>query len=83
MKKARLRRVPIFVCGKCLKRHGDGKALRRALKTHAKACDAKLVRSACLGVCPKAAVVVVTRRSLEGGRAELVATAEDAARLSP
>ena len=83
MKRARLRRAPIFVCGKCLKRHKDGKAIRRALKMRAGDCDAKLVRSACLGVCPKAAVIVVTSRSLGDGRAELVATVEDAARLSP
>lgn len=83
MKKARLRRTPIFACGKCLKRHRDGKAIRGALKTRAKECEAKLVRAACLGVCPKAAVIVVTPRSLGDGRAELVATVEDAARLLP
>lgn len=83
MKTARLRRTPIFVCGKCLKRHPDGKAVRRALKARAKDCDARLVRTACLGICPKKAVVTVTRPSLEGGRVALIATVSEADALRP
>ena len=46
MKKARLRRSPIFVCGKCLKRHGDGKAIRRALKARGITTCPQLLRAA-------------------------------------
>ena len=63
------RRETVFVCGKCLKRHDDGKAMRKALKARAKAVDARVVRTSCLGVCPKGAVAVVTRESLQAGRA--------------
>lgn len=83
MKTARLRRAPIFVCGKCLKRHGDGKAVRRALKARAKDCGAKLVRTGCLGICPKRAVVTVTRRTLDGGKVALVGTVEEAGAVQP
>lgn len=70
MKVVRLkRRETVFVCGKCLKRHLDGKAMRKALKARAKAVDAKVVRTSCLGVCPKRAVAVATRESLIAGRA--------------
>ena len=83
MKRARPRRTPVFVCGKCLRRHGDGKAIRRALKTRARDCDAKLVRSACLGVCPKKAVVVATQGSLADGKVALIATVAEADALRP
>ena len=81
MKTVRLKREVIFVCSKCLKRHGDGKAIRRALKAQAKDRNARLVRSSCLGICPKKAVVVATRGSLAEGRVALVRDADEAGEL--
>ncbi len=69
MKSVRIkRREIVFVCGKCLRRHDDGKAIRKTLKTRAKAVDAKMVRASCFGVCPKHAIAIVTRTSMATGR---------------
>ena len=72
------RRAPVFVCGKCLKRHTDGKAIRRALKAQAKAQGTKLVRTSCLGICPKQKVLVADARLLQASRCVLI---DDAARV--
>ena len=65
----------ILVCGKCLK-GVDGKAVRRGLKAAAKSRTGKvrLVRTGCLGVCPKRAVAMASARTL--ARRELVVLRE-------
>ena len=65
----------ILVCGKCLKGR-DGKAMRRGLKAAAKsrAGKVRIVRTACLGVCPKRAVAMASARTL--ARRELVVLRE-------
>lgn len=74
------RRPLILVCGKCLKRHGDGKAVRRALKDAAGEGGRKprLVRSACLGLCPKRAVVAASAATLARGEVVLLRGPEEA-----
>lgn len=65
----------VLVCGKCLKRHPDGKAVRRALKdaVAARAPEVRvgrkrekvrLVKTTCLGLCPKRALVLASAASL-------------------
>lgn len=65
----------ILVCGKCLK-GVDGKAMRRDLKAAAKGRTGKvrIVRTACLGLCPKRAVAMASAGSL--ARRELVVLRE-------
>lgn len=65
----------ILVCGKCLK-GVDGKAMRRGLKAAAKGRTGKvrLVRTACLGLCPKRAVAMASAATL--ARRELVVLRE-------
>lgn len=80
--RARLKRAEILlVCGKCLKRHRDGRALRRALKDAAidgpSGRRPKLVRTACLGLCPGRAVALASAATL--ARGELVVLAEPGA----
>ena len=73
-------REAILVCGKCIKRHDDGKALRRALRDAAKKRAAKgrtddgtrrrkvrLIKTACLGLCPRRALVVASAATLTKG----------------
>jgi hypothetical protein len=73
------RRPLILVCGKCLKRHGEGKAVRRALKEAARDSRPRLVRSACLGLCPKRLVVAASAATLSRGEVVLIAGPGDAA----
>ncbi len=75
----RLRRgATILLCGKCLKRHADGKALRRAVKTEARAAadpasgKVRIVKIGCLGLCPRRAVVVASAAGLARGEVMLV-----------
>lgn len=65
----------ILVCGKCLK-GVDGKAMRRDLKAAARSRTGKvrIVRTACLGVCPRRAVAMASARTL--ARRELVVLRE-------
>jgi predicted metal-binding protein len=60
----RLRGATILVCGKCLKRQDDGKALRQALKHEAKRLapgrKTWIAKIGCLGLCPRRAVVVAS-----------------------
>ncbi len=65
----------ILICGKCLK-GVDGKAMRRDLKAAAKGRTGKvrIVRTSCLGLCPKRAVAMASADSL--ARRELVVLRE-------
>jgi hypothetical protein len=88
----RMRRPPpVLVCRKCLKRAGDGKAIKRALKDELKArakaaassADdgkktkrAKLVLTSCFGICPKGAVALTTGERLAKGEYVLVETGD-------
>ena len=62
----------ILVCGKCARKHEDGKAIRGALKDaavrHLAAATGqrklKIIKTACLGLCPKNAIVAASAASL-------------------
>jgi hypothetical protein len=84
----------VFVCGKCLKRHKHGKALRRALKAGAQSVAAerpsgkvRIIKTACVGLCPRQAVVASSAATLSQGEVVIVSNAEAAsgsiARLLP
>jgi predicted metal-binding protein len=84
----------VFICGKCLKRHKDGKAVRKALKTEAQNVAAerssgkvRIVKTACVGLCPRQAVVVSSAVTLFQGEVLIVSDAKAAswsiARLLP
>ena len=80
--RARLKRAELLlVCGKCLKRHRDGKALRRALKEAGAEGGrrTRLVRTACLGLCPARAVALAGAESLARGELVVLAEPGDAA----
>ena len=63
----------ILVCSKCIRRHDAGKDLQRALKGHVKAATApgarkvRIIKTACLGLCPKRAVVLASPVTLARG----------------
>ena len=79
---ARLRRrVPVFICCKCLKRAPDGSDLKRALKAALKHRDPqspkpRLVMTSCFGLCPKRAIVAASGATLSRG--ELLAIGDPA-----
>jgi hypothetical protein len=81
----------IFVCGKCLKRHDDGKTMRRALKQAVrppqsedmKRSKVRIVKTACLGLCPRGAVIVASAATLSAGDVMLVKDAEAMAAAVP
>ena len=83
------RGATILLCGKCLKRHADGKALRRAVKTEARAVadpasgKVRIVKIGCLGLCPRRAVVVASAAGLARGEVVLVRDAAGAATALP
>lgn len=87
IKTARLRRAPpVLVCRKCLKRAGDGRALKRALKSELKHGSRartikppRVVLTNCFGICPKRAVVVASERTLHRGEYLLLDDSEQAA----
>lgn len=68
---ARSRRPsPILICKKCLKRWPGGDRVRARLKHRLKERrtekkTSRLVSVSCFGICPKAAVVLASGRSLE------------------
>lgn len=80
------RAPPVLACRKCLKRCGDGRAIRRALKAELKQRGAdtagegvarklkppKLVLTGCLGVCPKHAATLASGATLARGEFVLV-----------
>ncbi len=80
------RAPPVLVCRKCLKRCGDGRAIRRALKAELKALGAdasgsgevrklkppKLVLTGCFGVCPMRAATLASGATLSRGEFVLV-----------
>jgi hypothetical protein len=78
--RARLKRPEILLaCGKCLRRHRDGKALRRALKEAARAGGrTRIVRAGCLGLCPGRGVAVASAATLARGEVVVLARPEDA-----
>jgi predicted metal-binding protein len=74
------RPAPILVCRKCLKRVGEGKQIKRALKSEVKrrstAQDTKrprIVLTDCFGICPKRAVVMASGTTLHRGEYLLLA----------
>ena len=71
----------VLVCGKCLKRHREGKAMRQALK--AGAGEARIVRTACLKLCPKRAVVAASAATLAAGEVVLLRDEGDVALAMP
>ncbi len=65
---------PVFVCRKCLKRVGDGPALKRALKSELKERSAvqgvkrpRVIMTSCMDICPKRAVVTASATTLARG----------------
>ena len=88
-------RGAILVCGKCAKKHEDGKAIRRALKDEASRRLApaagkpagkrkvKIIKTACLGLCPKNAVVVASAATLAAGEVVLLRGSWDVAGTLP
>ena len=72
----------VLVCGKCAKRHDDGKALRRALKaslrkTAGKDRKVRIIKTACVGLCPKQAIVVASAATLVDGELLLLRDERD------
>lgn len=80
------RLAPVLVCRKCLKRSDEGADVRRALKSELKANrregskPAKLVMTACFGLCPKQSVVVASGASLTRQEYVLVANRDQVPR---
>lgn len=68
----------VLVCGKCLKRHDDGAAIRRTLKTEVKAQNPvprqkiRVAKTGCLGICPKGAAILASARTLASGDVVMV-----------
>ncbi len=83
----RPRRPPaLFACGKCLRKAEEGRAIRRALKEVLSDRTAeggrkppRLARTACLGLCPKGAVVLASAATLARGEVVLVRDAAEVA----
>ncbi|MCK1360494.1 hypothetical protein [Bradyrhizobium sp. 199] len=81
------RAAPVLVCRKCLKRSDEGREVRRALKSELKASKrdgnkpAKLIVTACFGLCPKKAIVVASGASLARQEYVLVADRGQVARV--
>ncbi len=80
----------IVVCSKCLRKHDEGKALRRVLKSETKRVAAasgtrriRVIKAACLGVCPKRAIVVASPSTLAAGEVLLVRTESEMAAALP
>ncbi len=88
----------LLICGKCVKRCPDGKALRRTLKEAARERLAaasggepgdgpagkrggkpRVMKVACLGLCPKRALVVASPATLASGEVVLVRGEADVA----
>ena len=77
----------ILVCAKCARKHEDGKAIRRALKDEAAERlpaatgkrKMKIIKTACLGLCPKNAVVAASAVSLAAGEVVLLRGERDVA----
>jgi hypothetical protein len=76
------RRDLLLVCGECVRRAEGGTATARALKAAAGEAGrpVRVVRTACLGLCPKRAVAVASGATLARGRLAVVAGPEAAAR---
>ena len=79
----------VFVCGKCAKRHDDGKALRRALKralrdkagAHHRR-KLRIFKTECVGLCPKQAIVVASAATLVDGEVLLIRDERDVTAVS-
>jgi hypothetical protein len=72
--KTRWREV-VFVCGDC---SGDPKALGKRLKKVLSDKEAKIIRTRCMGICPKGAVTVGLGRDLAAERPRLRIVRSDA-----
>ena len=81
----------ILLCGKCLKRRNDGKALRQELKAAAKDYVAtrsprgkvKIVKIACVDLCPRRAIVLASAATLSAGEVVLLRDVADIAEVLP
>jgi hypothetical protein len=85
---------PVLICRKCLKRAGNGGAIKRALKAELKAQSKvhggkrpRLVVTGCFGICPKRAVTTTSGAMLARGEFLLLADEEQvsaaASQLTP
>lgn len=76
------REPPILICKKCLRRCDDGSDIKRQLKSELKrGADgglkpAKVIATACFGICPKRAVVLASGASLARGEYVLISTGD-------
>lgn len=84
------RAAPVFVCRKCLKRNGDPKAIKKAIKRAVKTGPiapaegagekpGRIIMTSCFGLCPKRAVVVTGGAGAARGEYVLLSSADDAA----
>jgi predicted metal-binding protein len=74
------RAQPVLICKKCLKHSADGPKIKRALKSELKRRSIaqgtkrpRIVRTGCLGICPKRAIVIATGATLDRGEDLLLA----------
>jgi hypothetical protein len=89
------RASPLLICKKCLARSGEGKKLKRLLKSEVKRRShppslkqpgkrSRVVMASCFGICPKHAVVLTSGAALQRGEYLLVSDSKsvcDAAAL--
>ena len=80
----------VLVCAKCVRKHDEGKAIHRVLKTEARRAAAaagkrkiRVIKTACLGLCPKRAIVVGSPATLAEGDVLLVRTESEMAAALP
>lgn len=81
----------ILVCGKCLKRHENGKDLRQGIKAelkeraaaHPTRRNVRIIKIACIGLCPRRAVVLASPKIMSAGEVMLVRDARDLAVALP
>jgi hypothetical protein len=81
---------PVLICRKCLKRAGNGRAIKRTLKAELKALSRtrgekrpRVVMTGCFGICPKHAVTTTSGATLARGEFLLLADEEQAAAAAP
>ncbi|MDX7952885.1 (2Fe-2S) ferredoxin domain-containing protein [Lichenihabitans sp. Uapishka_5] len=77
------RPLAVLICGKCVRKAGEGQAIRKAVKAAlsdqatADRRPGKLVETKCLGLCPKRAVALAGGASLARGELLVVKRAAD------
>lgn len=77
---------PVFVCKRCLKRAGDGRAIKRALKAELKSRAKigggkrpRVVTTGCFHICPGRAVVAASEATLRRREYALLSHSDDVA----